>query len=50
MNTYYTTHSSEKKKSSSSSSSSSSNHKIERGFKRKVEKQGNAWAIHKKYR
>ena len=23
--------------------------KIERGFKRKVEKQGNAWAIHKKY-
>ena len=24
--------------------------KIERGFKRKVEKQGNAWAIHKKYR
>ena len=24
--------------------------KIERGFKRKVEKQGNAWAVHKKYR
>jgi hypothetical protein len=23
--------------------------KIERGFKRKVEKQGNAWAVHKKY-
>ena len=24
--------------------------KIERGFKIKIEKQGNAWAIHKKYR
>ena len=24
--------------------------KIERGFKRIVEKQGNAWAVHKKYR
>ena len=24
--------------------------KIQRGFKRKMEKQGNAWAIHKKYR
>ena len=24
--------------------------KIGRGFKRKMEKQGNAWAIHKKYR
>ena len=23
---------------------------IERGFKREMEKQGNAWAIHKKYR
>jgi hypothetical protein len=24
--------------------------KIERGFKREMEKQGNAWEIHKKYR